>query len=66
MSVCDNILEDVNWCDFCEIIYIEYYCDFCYINLCKLCIGEYILNGYDKYKIVLFKYWWFILIYLMC
>lgn len=46
--------QDAQRCDLCETI-VQNYCDFCHVNLCKLCIGEHILDGYDKHKIVLFK-----------
>lgn len=45
---------------------VQNYCDVCYISLCKLCIGEYILNDYDKYKVVFFQEWKLSLIFLIC
>lgn len=53
MEFCDIINNDYR-CDICEIVIVESYCDFCNVRLCKFCIGEYILNEYDVYKIVFF------------
>nr|XP_034305820.1 uncharacterized protein LOC117682428 [Crassostrea gigas] len=46
---------DVPRCDLCEAVIVHSYCDFCHVNLCKLCIGEHITDGYDKHKIVPFQ-----------
>lgn len=43
--------NDVPRCDLCETAIVQSYCDFCYTNLCKPCIGEHISNEYDKHKI---------------
>nr|XP_019929735.2 uncharacterized protein LOC105345456 isoform X1 [Crassostrea gigas] len=47
--------QDVPRCDLCETAIVQSYCDFCHVNLCKPCIGEHILDEYDKHKIVLFQ-----------
>lgn len=47
--------NDVPRCDLCETAIVQSYCDFCYTNLCKPCIGEHISNEYDKHKIVPFQ-----------
>ncbi|XP_052694930.1 uncharacterized protein LOC128173255 [Crassostrea angulata] len=47
--------QDVPRCDLCETAIVHSYCDFCHVNLCKPCIGEHILDEYDKHKIVLFQ-----------
>nr|XP_011435777.2 uncharacterized protein LOC105334142 [Crassostrea gigas] len=51
----DSSAQDVHRCDLCETAIVHSYCDFCHVNLCKLCIGEHILDGYDKHKIVPFE-----------
>ncbi|XP_065937737.1 tripartite motif-containing protein 2 [Magallana gigas] len=58
--------QDVHRCDLCETATMQSYCDFCHINLCKLCIGEHILDGYDKHKIVPFQQRKSTLIYPKC
>nr|XP_034306658.1 uncharacterized protein LOC117682676 [Crassostrea gigas]XP_034306659.1 uncharacterized protein LOC117682676 [Crassostrea gigas] len=44
--------QDVHRCDLCETAIAQSYCDFCHVNLCKLCIGEHISDGYQKHAIV--------------
>ncbi|XP_078341716.1 uncharacterized protein LOC144627783 [Crassostrea virginica] len=44
--------QDVARCDLCKAAIAQSYCDFCYLNLCKPCIGEHISDEYDKHKIV--------------
>lgn len=48
-------IQDVIRCDLCETAMVQSYCDYCYTNLCKPCIGEHISDGYDKHKIVSFQ-----------
>nr|XP_022322628.1 uncharacterized protein LOC111124059 [Crassostrea virginica] len=48
----DYIPQDVARCDLCKTAIAHSYCDFCHVNLCKLCIGEHIPDEYDKHKIV--------------
>lgn len=42
------------------------YCDICFVNLCKVCVGEYVFNEFKDYKIVKFKFKKIILIYFFC
>nr|XP_022299821.1 uncharacterized protein LOC111108316 [Crassostrea virginica] len=44
--------QDVARCDLCKTAIAQSYCDFCYVNLCKPCIGDHISDEYDKHKIV--------------
>ncbi|XP_011435777.3 uncharacterized protein [Magallana gigas] len=47
--------QDVHRCDLCDTAIVHSYCDFCHVNLCKLCIADHISDGYDKHKIVPFQ-----------
>eukprot|EP00105_Crassostrea_gigas_P021989 XP_011441342.1 PREDICTED: RING finger protein 207-like [Crassostrea gigas] len=47
--------QDVHRCDLCETTIVHSYCDFCHVNLCRPCILDHILDGYDKHKIVPFN-----------
>eukprot|EP00105_Crassostrea_gigas_P043550 XP_019927698.1 PREDICTED: E3 ubiquitin-protein ligase arc-1-like [Crassostrea gigas] len=47
--------QDVHRCDLCDTAIVNSYCDFCHVNLCILCIGKHISDGYDKHKIVPFQ-----------
>ncbi|XP_052679068.1 uncharacterized protein LOC128159890 [Crassostrea angulata] len=47
--------QDLHRCDLCETTVVHSYCDFCHVNLCKPCILDHILDGYDKHKIVPFQ-----------
>lgn len=42
-------------CDLCTTKFARSVCQVCDANLCKLCIGEHISDGYDKHNIVTFK-----------
>lgn len=42
--------KDVQRCDICMNTIADSYCDFCFVNLCKPCIGEHISDEYDKHK----------------
>lgn len=59
-------IQDVIRCDLCEDNIVQSYCDYCYKNLCKPCIGEHIADGYDKHKIVPFQQRRSTLIYPKC
>lgn len=59
-------IQDVIRCDLCEDRIVESYCDYCYTNLCKPCIGKHISDEYDKHKIVSFKQRRSTLIYPKC
>lgn len=48
-------LQDVRRCDVCNTTTVQSYCEFCYVNLCKPCIGEHISDEYEKHKIVPFR-----------
>ena len=48
----DYIPQDVARCDLCKIAIVHSYCDFCHVNLCKICIGEHISDDYNKHMIV--------------
>nr|XP_034307652.1 tripartite motif-containing protein 2-like [Crassostrea gigas] len=51
----DLSFQDLVRCDLCEDNVVQNYCDYCYVKLCKLCIGEHISDEYDKHKIVPFQ-----------
>ena len=46
--------QDVVRCDLCKTAIVERYCDFCHVNLCKLCI-EHTIDNYTKHTIVPFE-----------
>ena len=58
--------QDVARCRHCATPEPEKYCDFCHVNLCKLCVGEHIGDAYDKHKIVPFQHRKSTLIYPRC
>lgn len=58
--------QDVQRCDLCMTTIADSYCDFCLVNLCKPCIGEHIIDEYDKHKIVPFRHRKSTLIYPKC
>lgn len=47
--------QDIHRCDICENAILHSYCDFCHVNLCKLCIGEHVSDGYLNHAIVPFE-----------
>lgn len=47
--------DDVQQCNLCRNTQFDRYCDICHISLCRNCIGEHILDGYDNHRIVPFK-----------
>lgn len=55
MDLSRSSIQDVIRCDLCEDNIVQSYCDYCYTNLCKRCIGEHIADGYDNHKIVSFQ-----------
>ncbi|XP_078340612.1 uncharacterized protein LOC144617651 [Crassostrea virginica] len=62
----DYIPQDVVRCYLCKTAIVEYFCDFCHVNLCKPFIGEHISDDYDKHKIVPFQQRKSTLIYPKC
>ncbi|XP_062578771.1 uncharacterized protein LOC134240725 [Saccostrea cucullata] len=58
--------QDVIRCDLCETAIVQMYCDFCHVNLCKPCIGEHIVDDYNKHQIVPFQQRKSTLIYPKC
>ena len=62
----DYIPQDVVRCDLCKVAIVQSYCDFCYANLCKPCIGEHISDDYSKHTIVPFELRRSTLIYPKC
>ena len=62
----DYIPQDVVRCDLCKTAIVEYFCDFCHVNLCKPCIGEHISADYGKHIIVPFELRKSTLIYPKC
>lgn len=58
--------QDLHRCDLCKTVIVHSYCEFCYVNPCKPCILDHILDEYDKHKIVPFKQRRSTLIYPKC
>ncbi|XP_061182521.1 uncharacterized protein LOC133190852 [Saccostrea echinata] len=58
--------QDVPRCDLCENALASSHSDFCFINLCRPCIGEHIGDEYTKHKVVPFNQRKSTVIYPMC
>lgn len=58
--------QDIVQCDLCKDNIVQNFCDVCYVNLCKQCIGEHISDGYHKHAIVPFQQQKSILIFPIC
>lgn len=66
MDLSRSSIQDVIRCDLCEDNIVQSYCDYCHVNLCKPCVGEHIVDGYDNHKIVSFQQRRSTLIYPKC
>lgn len=47
--------QDILQCQLCESHFPPLSCDFCRINLCKICAGEYLLDDFRDHKVVPIK-----------
>lgn len=47
--------QDIVQCELCKDNIAQNFCDVCYVNLCKQCIGDHISDGYHKHAIVPFQ-----------
>lgn len=52
---CDNNLQDVIRCHFCEIPAPQLHCDTCHTNLCKVCAGEHLMDETKNHKVLPIK-----------
>lgn len=60
-------VQDVICCDFCMIFVVQMYCDICFINLCIVCVGEYmVFDDFFDYKVVKFRFMNFNFFYFGC
>lgn len=62
----DFRVQDVVRCDVCDNNIVEMYCDICFVNLCKVCVGEYMFDEFIDYKIVKFNFRKIIIFYFFC
>lgn len=58
--------HDIVQCDLFKDNIVQNFCDVCYVNLGKQCIGQHISDGYHKHAIVPFRQQKSILIFPIC
>lgn len=44
--------QDVVRCDICDCPVPPLHCDFCHLNLCKICVGDHLLESSQKHQVV--------------
>uniref|UniRef100_K1QZK1 Tripartite motif-containing protein 2 n=1 Tax=Magallana gigas TaxID=29159 RepID=K1QZK1_MAGGI len=47
-----NTAQDIFRCHLCESPFPPLYCDICNVNLCKVCVGEHLLDESDHTKYI--------------
>lgn len=62
----ENEGQDILRCDVCDEPDHPFHCDICQVNLCRVCVGDHLLDLNGRHQIVPFEERGFALIYSIC